>query len=139
MKLARCVDSDGLGCALGQSLSAVFAETSPAMRQVAFAAVIVVISVTGTLVVVQMIGNKQPRTVAVDPKRDISVPVPAPVKQENSGPSQIAANGPALKDRSVLSEKPSVKSDDNSQIRRIGDDVTAKGQSRIRSRCSSEF
>src|SRR6185369_12458855 len=44
---------------LGQSLSSVFAGTSPAMRQVAFAAVRVVISVAGTLLVVRMMADKQ--------------------------------------------------------------------------------
>jgi anti-sigma factor RsiW len=105
---------------LGQSLSAIFAGTSPVMRQLAFAAVIVVISVAGTLLVVRMMADKQPSVTAGSQQQN-PVPVPETPKKEtpvdngalagNSGPKPVS---PAPQKR----QSPRA-TDDGDQIRKV--------------------
>ena len=84
----------GLLSRFGQSLSGVFAGFSPAMRQVAFAAVIVVISVSGTLLVVRMMGNKHESPVSGNLQ---PVPTPSPETPKQNAPTTnptVAKNEP---------------------------------------------
>ena len=83
----------GLLTRLGQSLSVIFASFSPAMRQVAFAAVIVVISVSGTLLVVKMMGNKQQSTIAEQtPQKPVLPPESPKQVPTTSNPDLVATD-----------------------------------------------